>query len=426
MSFDGQILVDHIPKIPFDKFEKDFSFIVNGKIYKTNSYVANILSPNVSKMFDEKLNVSYYEINLNCKGNFNRIIEYGEMKPISIRKDESQYFRSIMKLLGNNEEVIRFSKEIEGSITYENVVQRIEVKKSLDLDFNEEIAFISSNFHNFHMKFPNEISKLDIHTIEQIITNEKLKLLNEEELFNVILELYQQSKEYSTLFSFVIFMNLPTKSIQEFNIHFDINDINQFIWEKIRSRLEQDISNESIETYKKLHQELLNHRYFIKKYKNNMIQYLSEQCHGNVHNQNIVHITTSSIINEKYNVENIVEQNDDNFFATQNENDPWIQFDFKERYILLESYTLKTNDVSEYCDHLKNWVLEVSNDDQNYTEIDRHEICSVLNGRLKRGTFKVSCPTPQRYVRLKQIGPNWGGNNQLVLNQIEFSGFLFE
>ena len=55
-----KIGVENIERIQFDKFEKDFSFIVNGKIYKTNSFVANILSTNISNKFSDE--ISYYEM----------------------------------------------------------------------------------------------------------------------------------------------------------------------------------------------------------------------------------------------------------------------------------------------------------------------------------------------------------------------------
>ena len=113
-------------------------------------------------------------------------------------------------------------------------------------------------------------------------------------------------------------------------------------------------------------------------------------------------------------------------FYTQNEPDSWIKFDFKERKVLLDRYTLKTYYGSEGNSHLKNWVLEVSDDDNNFTEIDRHENCGLLNGNLKTATFEVSHSTPARFVRLRQTGLNWHGNNYLVLNQIEFSGFICE
>ena len=47
-------LFNNIERIDCHEFEKDFLFIVNGKIYQTNSFVANILSPNISKIIKKK------------------------------------------------------------------------------------------------------------------------------------------------------------------------------------------------------------------------------------------------------------------------------------------------------------------------------------------------------------------------------------
>lgn len=35
--------------IPFQNYEKDFSFIVNGKEFKTTKFIADMLSPKISK-----------------------------------------------------------------------------------------------------------------------------------------------------------------------------------------------------------------------------------------------------------------------------------------------------------------------------------------------------------------------------------------
>ena len=437
MQSKQRIGIEHIQSIKFDKFEEDFSFIVNEEIYKTNSFVAIILSPNVSKLFEENKNVSYYEIKTKYEGDFNKIIKYGEMKFVDIQEEEKKYFEDVLKQLGNNVEFIRFSKDFQEPISYQNVINRLEIKKELDVNLDEEITFISSNFHDFITTSPDSIFTFDIDIIEQIISNDKLKLYNEEELFNIILELYSKSKEYSLLFSYVIFLNLTSESIRKFNQNFDINDMNISIWENICHRLEQDISSKSKETYLKSNQEFLKNRYDIndeisknplttddqqnnnKRYEK-IIQHLSEQCHGNVHLKNIVTITCSS--KSDGDVQNIVDQNDNTSFSSDGVSNSWIQLDFKERKVLLDGYTLKT--WGQDGGHLRNWVLEVSNDGLTYTEIDRHKKCPILNGPLNTATFKVSCSTPQRFVRLKQIGSNTNGYSYLNLNQIEFSGSL--
>ena len=42
--------------------KKRFFFIVNGKIYHTNSLVANIISPNISKNYKEKMNNKVFKL----------------------------------------------------------------------------------------------------------------------------------------------------------------------------------------------------------------------------------------------------------------------------------------------------------------------------------------------------------------------------
>ena len=424
MNEGRKIGIDNILRVQLDKFKKDFSFIINGKIYKTNSYVANILSPNISKMYAKNMKQRYYEIDTEYNGDFNRIIEYGEMKMVHIDDNEKPFFLNILKQLGNHDEYFLYNKEFQEKISYDNVIERIQIKKALDMNFDEEVDFISSNFHDFNTKYIDKMFTLDVNSVERIISNDKLNLHDEEELFNFILKLYTKSKKYSILFSYVIFMNLSTESIQKFHQNFDINDINDSIWKNIFCRLEQNISFESKMAYKELHQEFLNYRYG-KRY-DHIIQHLNEQCHGNVHSQNIIHISSSSVGNGDYKVENIIESDNENDFGTKDQTNSWIQFDFKETKVLVDCYTLKTFNGFKNCAHLKNWIIEVSNDGQTYHEIDRHENCDLLNGNLKVVSFTVSYSTPQRFIRLRQIGRNWLDNDCLFINQIEFSGFLYE
>ena len=432
MSGAVKIGMKNLQRIQFDKFEKDFSFIVNGKIYKTNSFVANILSPNISKMLEGNINTSYYQINTKYEKDFNRIIEYGEMKPINVKEEEEEYFQNVLKELGNFEEFVQFSKKFQGDLSFENAIERLKTKQEFNINFDEEISYISTNFHDIYNTYPETILKLDIDIIERIISNDQIRLCNEEELFDIIFKLYQESKEYSTLFSYVTFINLSRESIVKFREYFDINDINKCIWESICYRLEQDISNESKEAYEKSHQEFLMNRYLYKReetiiqnfpeqHHENIIQYLSERYHGNVHTKGIVHISASSIVDD---VQNVVEQNDHKYFSSEDKTGSWIQFDFKERKILLDHYTIKNKHFGK--EHLKSWILEVSNDGKNYEIIDRQKNCELLHGPLKSGTFKVSQTTPQRYIRLKQTGQNWFGFNTLYINQIEFSGNIYE
>ena len=161
------------------------------------------------------------------------------------------------------------------------------------MSFDEEIEFISKNFHYFNVQYSDEIFTLDSITIDRIISNDNLKLSKEEELFNFILKLYIKSKEYSTLFSYVILMNLSRESFLNFNINFDVNDIYFSIWKNIQHLIEQGISNKLKTSYQKSHPDFLYSRYISYKYQHNIIQYLTEKYQGNIQTQNIISITSS-------------------------------------------------------------------------------------------------------------------------------------
>ena len=74
------------------------------------------------------------------EGDFNRIIKYGEMKEIKIKQEENYYFENVMKQLGNNLEFSKFSKEFQGNISFDNVIQRIKTKNELNIKFDIEIS----------------------------------------------------------------------------------------------------------------------------------------------------------------------------------------------------------------------------------------------------------------------------------------------
>ena len=51
-----------LKELSFMNLKKKNFFIVNGKIYHTNSLVANIISPNISKNYKEKMNNKVFKL----------------------------------------------------------------------------------------------------------------------------------------------------------------------------------------------------------------------------------------------------------------------------------------------------------------------------------------------------------------------------
>ncbi|KAK8894224.1 hypothetical protein M9Y10_022658 [Tritrichomonas musculus] len=150
---------------------------------------------------------------------------------------------------------------------------------------------------------------------------------------------------------------------------------------------------------------------------------LSVEANQNAHLAGIVNITASSSDhNEAYQV---IDMDWDDLFFTENKANQWIQFDFKEKSVKLDHYTIKTHKFPSNFPHLKYWVIEGSNDENSWDEIDRRAI-TVLNGKNKFQTFPCKkADGTFRFIRLRQTGMNAKGTFVLALTNIELFGQLY-
>ena len=90
-----------------------------------------------------------------------------------------------------------------------------------------------------------------------------------------------------------------------------------------------------------------------------IINYLSNKCHGNVHQKGIVNVTASSIHNS-YMPHHIVDlKNYYNYFHSQNQPNSWIQYDFIDYKVRPTAYSIRTrHDYGRGHNQPKNWGIE--------------------------------------------------------------------
>lgn len=83
---------DSLLHIPLDKYENDFTFIVNSDKYKTNSFIADLLSPIILSrhLIDPTLNS--FTIATKTNGDFNMIINLLTFKEQEIDDENLQFF----------------------------------------------------------------------------------------------------------------------------------------------------------------------------------------------------------------------------------------------------------------------------------------------------------------------------------------------
>jgi hypothetical protein len=115
---------------------------------------------------------------------------------------------------------------------------------------------------------------------------------------------------------------------------------------------------------------------------------------------------------------------DTNYFASTDTPNSWLCYDFRDLSVRPNHYSIWSCAHSGWSGcQLVSWVIETSNDDKEWTEIDRHENDRSL--LQATGSFSVTKPCKfSQYIRLRQIGKSSGGNDYLVVTSFEVFGHI--
>ena len=155
-----------------------------------------------------------------------------------------------------------------------------------------------------------------------------------------------------------------------------------------------------------------------------VIAYLTRECGGNVHSKGVVNVTVSS--NTEC-VKNVADFGANSYFLSKDEQNSWVCYDFKERRVIPTSYSVRSLTWAPYGQnwgsyHPRSWVIEVSNDQSSWTEIDRRDNNDDLKFEYEAANFKISrAPSNSfRFFRFRHTG-----SQSLVLSLLEVFGSLF-
>ena len=438
---------NNLKGIPFDKYEKKFTFIVDNKPYETTRIIADLLSPNIrhyhyidktvdtfiikTSMQKEKQQISASE----SKDYFSDFLKLTEFDCKMINEEQRKYYIEYFFQLGNIDEYLRLQPDISEEESIDNVIDHLEIlikivkqqniKEILNNEkFRKIINYASSHFSEISKE---KIERLPIEIIAEMMNEETLKIDDEDSLLNFIIELYLKDDKYSILFEYVKFQNLTEEGLTRFIEVFSIEDINSSIWKSICERLLEKVTPSNKERYNVKCKEF-------KHQANNefhgIMRYLTDETNGNIHENGTIEITSNSIVNDdmSYHPKSAVDYQKDNFYFSKDDlEDATVCFDFKDKSIQLSEYTIKTFNGGENHDHLRNWVVEVSNDNEKWEIVDRHENDSTLRGRNIIATFKAKETSNfYRFVRIRQTGKSWNDSYYFIFYFIEFYGKLKE
>jgi hypothetical protein len=158
-----------------------------------------------------------------------------------------------------------------------------------------------------------------------------------------------------------------------------------------------------------------------------IIAFVSKKCGGNVHEKGVVEVIGKAHNAIPNNAAKKVAdlQANTNFYSVDEPNQ-FICYDFRKLRVRPTHYTIRSA-----CDgyvnysNLKSWVIEVSDDGRNWTEIDRRMNNSDLNDRNVIQTYQVQKSVECRFFRLRQIEKNHRGYDHIVIASFEVFGTLY-
>lgn len=158
-----------------------------------------------------------------------------------------------------------------------------------------------------------------------------------------------------------------------------------------------------------------------------IFDYLRKKSNGAIEKE--INITASSCLNEKlYPPKNALSfDNGSNRFCSKNISNSWITFELKNYYVVPAYYAIRTFLGAENAGHMKNWVVEGSDDGIKWNLIDEQVNNQNLKNDYDHYIFYIQmiANIKIRYIRVRSIGPDWNNSNFLSFNLFEIYGYLY-
>lgn len=432
--------------IPIEKYDKDFTFIVDDKKYSTPRFVADLISPKIRNFHftDESINefIITTDNDSNQEDHFTEFLDLFKHENIKIDITRQNLYSIYFLKLGNTDEYTKLSSIFSFPVTVDNAVSRLKQIRKIyqnegqlfnqyDQNITDTISFISEHFSEIPSESFKEVSADDL---DLILSNEALKISDEDSLLDFVVKKYSEDRRCSVLFSHVMFSNVSDMSLEKFINIFSIDDLDEATWSSICSRLlagKDGCVSPGMERYAtglkcKEFKSEVGHEF------DGIMHYLTEKSGGNIHDNGTIEITTNSF-DRDYHPKNLVDYRNPNYYYSKMAwLYPFVCFDFKDRRVKLSEYSIKSCSFCQNACHLRNWVLEVSNDGSSWAQVDRHTEDPTLNGSGIVANFKLANASNDffRFIKLRSTGFSWVNNpsedSGIRLGLIEFFGQIAE
>jgi hypothetical protein len=392
-----------LKNIQWSNYENDFTFEVGEKHYDCPSFVAEFISPRISKLRQTDNTIQSFQITTSDPtDNFAKVLSLGFGSSVCFAFHNSSFIQSICIELESREIYEEFMKNEEEPLTLDNIVSRLQSQEKLNCLKESDIEFAAFHF----ISLESSIFDLNCNLLSRLLKHQSLRLRNEDWLYETILSATKRNCEYSILFEDIRYEYLSKSSIESF-IDFiceSFDTLTVSIWQSLRNRIVCGFSpSPSFSSFSSPNPRYLDQDFPFGQDSpfDGIISFLIRSQSGNIDDQSLFCVKSSSVYSDRV-TKNVIDFASSTYAQTSSEMNSWICYDFKDKRVQISHYSLRSrSDYDGY--HPMNWTIEGSKDSETWIELDRRDDCRDLVGLNRSSTFSTHESEFVRYIRLRRI-----------------------
>jgi hypothetical protein len=429
---DGQIFLSTrgLANIPF--LPPDFTFIVGDTRYDCSRYLADFLSPKLSRFHrDDPLLATYTVRTHDHGGYFRSFLSLVAGQPLVLSGGILPFISELSLELENSELCSLIAASLDTDLSIEDISHRVAARRTLGQLPNAEIEFLASHFASVT---PTILDEFAIEFLAEILSNQHLRLRSEDHLCEYILGRIEKDPESLSLLEFVQFDYLTIELMQVCfqQLGMRLEYITEPIWRQLGRRLLQRV-NPAINKDRFLSISVP----YAGDMTKGILAALAAKYGGNPHVQGIVQATASGIYDghEDHAPMQALEPSTPKFFWSNKAPDSWICIDFMKNCLEVTHYALQVTGASRQTHTWsgtswnpvswngtpRSWVIEGSIDGTLWEAIDQQ-----VGRQSPTSVYEVKGRVKAKMIRMRNTEKNGGGTNDFILDAIEFFGILTE
>jgi hypothetical protein len=433
-SIDVGLSAKGLANIHYSYQKPDFQFIVGDERYPCSSFVAEFVSPKVSRLRQADGTIQAYQLKTPDQHNhFPDLLLLGQGHRIKVKPDALKFMADAARELENSE-LLFFLEFPERDISIENAVHRLREKGSLGLGSDFEIGFIAAHF--FEIPDSN-LKLLSYDSLDRVLGHVDIRMQSEDVTFELILQLSDENPEFFGLLEHVAFQYLSVDSVRHFAAISSgklLPYLNATIWARICDRLVEGVQTLPFEERRKRYAtvETLEVPFgTTKKMRlNGILAHLMRREGSNPHDRGLVEATSSSLYNMTgtCHPKVVLDQQPATFYISQHIPNQWLQLDFKRSTVIPTGYVIRGRQEPGVVNiNLRSWKLEGSLDGSEWEILDSKTNVNELSVHgAAVGVWPIDSRVECKFIRLTSTGPSLSGNQYLTLSYFDLFGSLLE